>query len=258
MPPRSFRAPFARPWRAGRAVLVLAACASACRPSTPDASAPPARAAADSIAAPSPGQLPGRIAFVSERHGDGGEVYRFDGATATAARLTDRAGADYPVAPLGDGWLVLTVDAETARESLARLDTAGALRPLRIATRTLRHPVVSRDGAAVVFEADFASLRDLYRYDVARDRLARLTTTTVGAFDPSLSPDGQQVVFASSREGDAELYAMPIGGEGVGGRDARRLTAFHRDDYAPRWSPDGGTVAFLSDREGVALSLIHI
>lgn len=244
-------APSVRLWRTGRCVLALGlASALGCRPSAPDATPAGAADSTASVATPAPGTLPGRIAFVSERDGDGGEVYRFDGATAATVRLTRRPGADYPVAALGADLLVLAADT-AGRESLARLDSAGALRPLRITTRTLRNPVVSADGAHVVFEADFASLRDLYRYDVAADRLVRLTTSETGAFDPSLSPDGRRLVYASSREGDAELYTMPIDGEGPNARDAVRLTAFHRDDHAPRWSPNGGAIAFLSDREGI-------
>jgi TolB protein len=198
--------------------------------------------------------LSGRVAFVSERDGNA-EVYVLDLASGRSTRVTRRAQGDFPAAALPGGD-VLVVSAEgddeaTHRESFWRYRSAAdTLVPLRIAARTLRHPVVSPDGRVLVFEADFASFRDLYRYDLAADTLARLTDHALGNFDPSFAPDGARLVFASSREGQAEVYAMPAAGEGPGGAALQRLTAFHRDDWAPRWSPDGRRVAFLSNREG--------
>ncbi len=225
---------------------------SGCRASPADSPAASALAAAP-IAPARPGDVDGRIAFVSERDGNA-EVYLYDGATAAARRLTRREGADYPASgiPGTPDLLVLSAEAsETPRESLWRyVADADTLRPLRLTSRTLRNPVVGRDGRTLVFEADFASVRDLYRYDLATDAVERLTDHPLGNFDPALSPDGSRIAFASSREGQAELYTMPRTGEGTGGASAVRLTAFHTDDWAPRWSPDGRWIAFLSGREG--------
>lgn len=224
----------------GRAGLLLLAGAllglfSACRPSPSD---PPRT---------------GRVAFVSERDGNP-EVYVLDLATGQSTRVTRRPQGDYPVTGLpGGGLLVLSAEGEEAahRESLWRYDPgADTLVSLRLASRTLRNVVVSPDRRAIVFEADFASMRDLFRYDLTADSLYRLTDHPLGNFDPSFAPSGAELTFASSREGQVEVYAMPVSGEGPAGAQLRRLTAFHRDDWAPRWAPDGRWIAFLSMREG--------
>ncbi len=239
----------------GPALLAaLALVGSGCRGADGPVAAPDSTAAP--VATVAPGSLAGRIAFVSERDGNA-DVYLYDGASGETRHLTTHPGADFPVAaiPGTPDLLVLssTGEGDGQREALVRYDArADTLRPLRLAARTLRNPVMSGDGKAVVFEGDMASVRDLFRYDIAADRLDRLTDHRLGNFDPTLSPDGAHVAFASSRDGDAEIYVMPIRGEGPGGRDAVRLTAFHRDDYAPRWSPTGEAIAFLSDREGAA------
>jgi TolB protein len=61
---------------------------------------------------------------------------------------------------------------------------------------------------------------------------------------PAWSPDGKQIVFASDRTGDWEIYILRIGDE-----QARQLTRAPGRDAHPAFSPDGKTIAFQSPRE---------
>jgi Tol biopolymer transport system component len=56
-----------------------------------------------------------------------------------------------------------------------------------------------------------------------------------------------KIAFTSSRDGNAEIYAM-----NADGTDVRRLTNNGATDRLPFWSPDCRSIAFESDREGGA------
>lgn len=146
--------------------------------------------------------------------------------------------------------------------SLASLGSGAATVAPRLVgpvAQVVRSPSLSPDGKWLYFEASHQSFRDLYRLELsaAGERaghelpVSRLTDNREGNFTPSLSPDGKRLAFASSRDGDSEIYVMDLDGKPVAGRPpVRRLTAFHRDDLLPSWTP-AGEVTFLSDRLGV-------
>jgi TolB protein len=62
---------------------------------------------------------------------------------------------------------------------------------------------------------------------------------------PSVSPDGKQLAFSSTRDGNYEIYVAGIDGKGV-----KRLTNHPLQDIRPRFSPDGKRIAFTSNRDG--------
>lgn len=53
----------------------------------------------------------------------------------------------------------------------------------------------------------------------------------------------EQIVFASNREGNYDIYVMNTDGSGLA-----NLTAHEADDTQPTWSPDRQRIAFVSDR----------
>jgi dipeptidyl aminopeptidase/acylaminoacyl peptidase len=54
-----------------------------------------------------------------------------------------------------------------------------------------------------------------------------------------------QIVFASERDGNMEIYVMD-----ADGKNHRKLTRNPANDVHPSWSPDGERIVFVSHRDG--------
>ncbi len=70
---------------------------------------------------------------------------------------------------------------------------------------------------------------------------------------PSISPDGQWVVYAGEGESDRDIYLRALGGE----RSIDLTAGTPGDDYAPAFSPDGERIAFRSTRGGGGLFVMR-
>ncbi|HEY4562121.1 MAG TPA: protein kinase, partial [Thermoanaerobaculia bacterium] len=66
---------------------------------------------------------------------------------------------------------------------------------------------------------------------------------------PSLSPDGQFLLYVKSADGNADIYLQRI----PGGNPLNLTPDSPADDTQPAYSPDGQQVAFRSEREGGGL-----
>jgi TolB protein len=62
---------------------------------------------------------------------------------------------------------------------------------------------------------------------------------------PAYSPDGKQLAYVMSEDGNPEIWVANRDGSGP-----RRLTSSPGIDTSPAWSPDGKKLAFVSDRHG--------
>ena len=87
----------------------------------------------------------------------------------------------------------------------------------------------------------------------AQPVLRRLTTDTGLTYQPSLSPDGKLVAYASDRSGEGNL---DIWKKQVAGGEPVRLTNHPADDHEPAFSADGSRIAFRSERDGGGIYVI--
>lgn len=204
--------------------------------------------AAQAIPAAERQGIPGLIAFVSERGADK-DVWLVR-PTGEETRLTRGPEDEFPAAVRPDGAALLVAAAQAEHgsvhlEELRLVAPDGTTTALHAPRGRARNPSWAPDGAWFVAESDAHGFSDLVRMTPQPGAEAvRLQTAPEGSFEPSVSPDGAQVAFVSSRDGDPEIYVMK-----ADGTDVRRLTFFHKEDWAPQWSPDGRFIAFLSNRE---------
>ena len=100
-------------------------------------------------------------------------------------------------------------------------------------------PSLSPDGKWVVYGGDAEGNRDVFLQSTTGQTPIDLTTDSIDDDDqPAFSPDGERIVFRSSRDGGG-IFVMGRTGEAV-----RRLT---RRGFKPTWSPDGREIAFTTE-----------
>ena len=69
--------------------------------------------------------------------------------------------------------------------------------------------------------------------------------------DAAWAPNGEWVVYASDRAGNADLWKQRPGDP-----DPVRLTTSEANESQPHWSPDGQSIVFRSERDGGGLYVI--
>jgi Tol biopolymer transport system component len=113
------------------------------------------------------------------------------------------------------------------------------------ASRRFGRPKIAAAGI-VVIAAIAAGWYALKQPTPARNRIRPLTSLPGLESAPTLSPDGNFVVFAWSNGAPADLYIKTVDSESIS-----RLTETPQPEGSPAWSPDGRAIAFVRGGEGV-------
>ncbi|WP_328995109.1 amidohydrolase family protein [Kribbella sp. NBC_01245] len=104
-------------------------------------------------------------------------------------------------------------------------------------------PTASPDGKTIAFRA----LNALWIADLdGRAQPRKVVADGYFNSDPDFSPDGRSLLYASDKDGTADLWSYDLASG-----NKRKLTTLPGAQTAPRYSPDGKQVAY-QDQDGIA------
>jgi Tol biopolymer transport system component len=92
----------------------------------------------------------------------------------------------------------------------------------------------------------------IYSIDPNGDNLTKVTAGKIDTY-PSLSPDGNKIVYQSFQNSSIDIYIINIDGTGK-----KLLTNHQGDNGQPSWSPDEKKIIFYSSRAAKSLNARYI
>ena len=144
----------------------------------------------------------------------------------------------YDVENESRGWLAISTTGTAvyatgnpARTSLVWVDREGTIEPVIKDQALYREVSLSPDGLKAVVRYEL----DLWMHDLQRGTRIRLTSGTGANILPMWSGDGAQILFASNRGGDWDIYSQPADAS----RPAEVLLKQPYDQFPYSMLPDG-------------------
>ena len=129
--------------------------------------------------------------------------------------------------------------------SLVWLDRQGNEQPLKAPLRTYRYPRMSHDGQRVSLDIQDEN-RDVWVWNLAGETLTRLTLDAAQEQYGIWTPDDRRIIFASSRNGNANLYWQAADGTGI----VERLTDSPNEQVPQSVTADGKQLIFRDLKGG--------
>ena len=186
-----------------------------------------------------------KIAFVSNRDGEKGEIYVMNSDGSGQTNLTNSPHHDMFPDWSPDGTRIVFASIQDGEPDVHVMNADGS-NPVRLTDNPAQDgwPAWSPDGTRIAF----TSLRDgnyeIYVMNADGSGQVNITNSEGNDWDARWSPDGQKIIWESS--------CCPGGMNTMNsdGSDRQGLIDSGTFDAWPDWSPDGSRIAFTSSRDG--------
>lgn len=188
------------------------------------------------------------------------DVWRMPAEGGTPERLTDLRTNLYGLAWARDNRHLVFARYREGRIYLNRLDTeTGRIVEAVAGNDNMMYPAIARTGDAIAFEVESTQSRmRRVALDDGNGAMAasrRLFDSSGSNLMPSIAPDGQQILFYSSRTGDQRLWWLDQ-------RDPDSLRSFEGFMPVPRypamWHPRSGTALVIGTQRGEPYGIYEI
>jgi len=157
----------------------------------------------------------------------------------------------FSVAPTG--MVIYAPGTVNSDDVVVRVTRDGAWTPLVEEPSSWAQPRFSPDGASLLIRKTASPNCYLWRYDLQREVLSRVTFEN-DSHDAAWSPDGNQIAFCATGELARTLFTMPADGSGTA--QPRSNTGNVQQSVA--WSPDGSHIIYAEITATTAADLWYI
>ena len=164
--------------------------------------------------------------------------------TTTGEPFPIEENAFYP-SVAGDGTLLYRGEKQRGLKQLVWRDRGG--KKLGVIGRPqlgITHPVLSPEGGRVAVRALESGNWDIWIHEVARPLKTRLSFDPKNEQRPSWTAKGDKITFASSRNGNHDIFVKSADGSG----EAEPLLATPENEFETDWSSDGKYLVGDGDR----------
>lgn len=189
-----------------------------------------------------------KVIYASERNSQK-DIYIANTDGSNEFRLTDNNLNEwyYAWSPSGEkiAYIACNQDWDSCQAGIVGVD--GQNEVIIVKNQIIDDLVWSPDGSELlltIYSDDSWSERDLYRVSVSSHTVSPLTSEGSAGYG-AWSPEGAEVYYSSSIDGDAEIYVI-----GVEGGSATQLTSNTYNDFFSDLSPDGSVLLYYSYIDG--------